>query len=181
MLKYVLSVVAVIAIAIPVVIIFSCGGSGLPDPAPCPAPSPVAVASVPPGFDDRAAAAQAVQALFNRRIQSLTDLRDAFKKQYPTDTFFRDAAFRPDFATYADKSICTAQQMLETTSVTVGGESVGLAKPRLDTALQSFIDTMKDGRDAVASRNVSNYRSWYAAVGGRLQAIRDAFVNPSGT
>lgn len=178
-MKYMLLAVAIVAVAIPVLIIFSCGGSGLPTAPACPSPTPLSVASVPAGTLPGQDAFQAYSEAVSGGIKHLVDLRNAFRKQYPTDTFFRDSAFRPDFATYADDSTCTAQQLIATQPPPVNGQVTPVDNPKLTTALNSFIAAMKDGRDAVASRNVTKYRQWYATIGDKLEAVNTAFINPS--
>jgi hypothetical protein len=177
MMKYALSIVVVVAIAIPALVIFSCGGDGLPSAPACPTPTPIAVASTAAETAPDDAAFAAYRVAIGAGIKQITDLREGFRKQYPTDTFFRDKAFRPDFAHYADNSICTAQQLLATkfpAPATTQGAQIDNTK--LNNALEGFISTMQDGRDAVASRNVSEYHRWYAVIGGEVQAIKEAAV-----
>lgn len=183
MLKYLLSAAAVIAIAIPVVLIFALGGgSGLPDAPACPAPTPIPYPTPLPGSESGQAPFAAYQRSIITGVQHLLDLRDAFRKQYPTDTFFREQAFRSDYAAYADDSICAAQQLLAAHlpagPITQGAQ---FDSTRLDSALNDFIGAMQSGRDAVASRNTTKYQDWYQGIAGKMQAIRDALASPSGS
>ena len=182
MLKYVLSVAAVIAIAIPVVLIFALGGgSGLPAAAPCPSPTPIVYPTVGFGVDPGQTSLNIYRQAINIGIQHITDLRDSFRKQYPTDTFFRENTFRTDYVTYADDSICSAQQLLQTQlpNVPVNGRA-SIDTSRLTNALNAFIASMQSGRDAVASRNTTKYQDWYNDINNKVQAIRDAVASPTG-
>jgi len=182
MLKYFLSLAAVVAIAIPVVLIFALGGgSGLPAPAACPAPTPIAYPTATFGSDSDQPAFDAYRQSINTGIQHVIDLRDSFRKQYPTDTFFRETTFRSDYVTYADDSICSAQQLLQT-QLPNGPATQGaqIDTSRLTNALNAFILSMQSGRDAVASRNTTKYHDWYNDINNKVQAIRDAVANPTG-
>ena len=182
MLKYLLSVAAIVAIAVPVVLIFALGGgSGLPAPATCPSPTPIPYPTTTDEGDDGRAAFIAYRQAINSGAQHLIDLRDGFRKQYPTDTFFRDTTFRTDYVSYADASVCTAQQLLQTQLPTgPATEGAQVDTSRLTKALNDFITSMQDGRAAVASRNVTKYHDWYNDINNKVQAIRDAVTNPTG-
>ncbi len=182
MLRYVLSAAAVIAIAIPVVLIFALGGgSGLPSPAACPAPTPIAYPTASLDSDPGQQPFDVYRQSINTGVQHLIDLRDSFRKQYPTDTFFRENTFRSDYVTYADDSICSAQQLLQT-QLPNGPATQGaqIDTSRLTNALNAFILSMQSGRDAVASRNTTKYHDWYNDIGNKVQAIRDAVASPGG-
>lgn len=182
MLKYVLSLAAVIAIAVPVVLIFALGGgSGLPAPAACPAPTPIAYPTASLGFDPGRTPLDMYRQSINAGVQHITDLRDSFRKQYPTDTFFRENTFRTDYVTYADASICAARQLLETQLPNLPDTQGGrIDTSRLTNALNAFVASMQSGRDAVASRNTTKYQDWYNDINNKVQAIRDAVANPTG-
>lgn len=182
MLKYLLSLAAVVGIAVPIVLVFALGGgNSLPAPPACPSPTPIPFPTPARNVDPGQAPFRAYQRSINAGVQRLTDLRDNFRKRYPTDTFFRHGSFRTDFATYADASICAAQQILAAKlpdGPTTSGISVNNAA--LTTALNDFIANMQDGRQAVANRNTTKYQAWYRVNDARLQAIRDALTNPNG-
>jgi hypothetical protein len=182
MLKYGLTAAAIVAVTIPVVLIFALGGgSGLPDPPECPAPTPIPYPTPLAGFETGQAPLAAYHRAVVEGVQHLTDLRDSFRKQYPTDTFFRENTFRSDYATYADDSTCTAQQLLQTQLPNVPAtQGAQIDTSRLTNALNAFILSMQSGRDAVASRNVTKYHDWYNDINNKVQAIRDAVANPSG-
>ena len=58
----------------------------------------------------------AQQAYFQRiqnSASNLENLRASLRGKYEDDTFYRRDEFRPDFADYADKTVCTAQAMLD--------------------------------------------------------------------
>lgn len=171
----------IVIVAIPIFFIFSCGGSGLPAEAACPTPAALTTNGQ---FGDSATADQRALAAYDQAIRAgilqLQNLRRSFSAQYPTDAFFRESSFRPDFARYADQSVCTAQQILATQPPAVDGQATHIDNPTLHSALNTFIAAMHDGRNAIAHRNVTEYRKWYAGIQAKLDAINEAFTNPSG-
>jgi hypothetical protein len=102
---------------------------------------------------------------------SLTSLRSELRATYPEDTFYRKDDFRPDFAAYADQTICTAQAML---SIAPPDARFAAFRERLDTALNALIEHTRAGRDAVRARNVSAYRDWYSGADARISEVREA-------
>jgi hypothetical protein len=101
--------------------------------------------------------------------QNLEKLRSDLKSRYPEDTFYRREEFRPDFATYASQTVCTAQAMLE---LSAPAPQFVEYDASLDAALNDLIEHTREGREAVRSRNVSDYRDWYAGADARISAVR---------
>lgn len=116
------------------------------------------------GFD---AGVHDATARFGRDAGTAADLRG----KYPEDTFYRRDGFRPDFATYADQTVCTAQGMIDLTAPDARFAGFDAT---LDAALGDLIAHTRAGRAAVRARNVSEYRDWYRGVDARIAAVRNA-------
>jgi hypothetical protein len=72
------------------------------------------------------------------------------------------------FATYADDTICAGTAILDLNPKSAAAKTF---KKTLDDAVTAFVDHTKAGRDAVKSRNVSDYRRWYDGVDTKLRAV----------
>lgn len=128
----------------------------------------------------RSVAGVASPPAFLARVRSSTvDLlqyRDAFVEEYPDDTFYRRDAFRPDMAAYADQTICLATALRQLQSPIAGFDTWTAS---LHTALDELIAFTQFGREAVRSRNVSEYREFRAGLDQRLSVVeRIAFTSP---
>lgn len=107
---------------------------------------------------------------------SLLRLRDEFAARYPDDTFYRRDAFRPDMAAFADEMICTAEALRALESPIAGFDAWTAA---LHTSLDDLLESTRFGREAVRSRNVSEYREFREELDTRLAAVaRVAFTSP---
>lgn len=150
-------------------ILGSCGAaSTFPTSGPCPSATaePTRFPGRPPAGDS-----EYRQALF-AGIDQLTKLTADFKSRWPGNGFSRDTAFRTDFATYVDRSVCIAQGMLVQTPRAAADASFVEA---FDSAVRAFTDGEVHARDGVKSRNVTVYRDWVANVDGLLNSIRETF------
>ncbi len=137
----------------------ACGSpsSTIPDEPECPAAAPLPTSRATPG-------AVSVQAYFSRVREGTSRLyqsREDLRADYPEDTFYRRENFRPDFIAYADETICTARALQELTAPIPALEGF---ERRLDAALTALVEHTVAGRDAVRTRNVSEYRDWFAGV-----------------
>ena len=144
-----------------------CGAaaSSFPEETACPAPSPVATSRANPGTISPQA--------YLRRLQeaavTLEKLRAELRVEYPEDTFYRREEFRPDFAEYASQTVCAAQAMFE---LAPPDARFSAHDAKVDAALTDLIAHTRAGREAVRSRNVSDYRDWYSGVDARIAAVR---------
>ncbi len=147
-------------------------GCGTPDanfPAEtvCPSPQAVPTSRATPG----AMSPQAFVARVRGGAAELERLREGFAESYPGETFYRREAFRPDFAAYADATICLARELLALTAPTPRLE---VWKGNVDAALRALVEHTVAGREAVRSRNVTEYRAWHRGVEERLGAVMAA-------
>lgn len=152
----------------------ACGtpDSSFPPEAECPAPDPLPTS--------RSVAGIASPTEFLARIRTSTvamlRARDQFASEYPDDTFYRRDAFRPDMAAFADAIICTASTLRSLESPIAGFDDWTGA---LHLTLDELISWTRFGREAVRSRNVSEYREFRAELDQRLAAVeRVAFTSP---
>jgi hypothetical protein len=147
----------------------ACGGgaSGFPEEAECPAPAPIATSRATPGT--------VPPELYLRRVQTfsqnLDHLRANLRAKYPEDTFYRREEFRPDFADYASQTVCTAEAIR---ALSPPDGRYAEYDSALDLALADLIEHTRLGREAVRSRNVSEYRQWFKNVDTRLKAVNAA-------
>ena len=141
------------------------GGGALATAAECPAPSPLPTAR-PRTFSDTPYVSQV-----NAYVERLMQLREEERAKYPDRTYSSSDDFRVTFATYADNTICTGTNMIQLQPTST---RVAQYKTALDAAVTAYIDHTKAGRDAVKSRNVSDYRRWYDGVDAKLQAVMTA-------
>lgn len=148
----------------------ACGGGGggsFPDETACPPPVPLPTSRANSGITSADA--------FTRRIQgsvmTLERLRSSLRSKYSEDTFYRRAEFRPDFAQYASETVCTAESMLQ---LSVPDARYAEYKSSLDAALADLVAHTRFGREAVKSRNVSEYRDWYEDADRKIAAVRVA-------
>ncbi|MCC6959122.1 MAG: hypothetical protein IT301_04685 [Dehalococcoidia bacterium] len=155
-------------------LVSACGGnaSSFPAEAECPAPAPLPTVRTAPG----SVSTRAYLTRLRTSSESLVKLRDTLRASYPDDTFYRRDAFRPDFARYADETLCTAQAMLDLAAPDARFERY---ETNLDAALAELITHTRAGRDAVRQRNTSEYRDWYKDVDAKTRAVREAaFAQP---
>lgn len=138
-----------------------------PDEVECVQPAPVATSQRTPG----AVSPQAYTGRMRSSAETIERLRSGLRAKYPEDTFYRREAFRPDFAAYADDTICTAQGMLDLTAPDARFEKY---EADLDAALTELIEHTRAGREAVRARNVSDYRDWFKGVDAKIGAVRTA-------
>jgi hypothetical protein len=141
------------------------GGGALATVAPCPTPAPLPTARRG-NFTDGPYLAQV-----NTYVDRLMQLREEERAKYPDRTYSSSDDFRVTFAAYADDTICTATNVIALQPAAPG---TAACKTALDAAVNAYIDHTKAGRDAVKSRNVSDYRRWYDGVDAKLQAVMTA-------
>lgn len=144
----------------------ACGSpsSAIPEVPECPAAAPLPTSRTTPG-------AVSVQAFLSRVREGtgrLYQLREDLRADYPEDTFYRRETFRPDFIAYADETICTSRALQELSAPIPALEEFDR---RLDAALAALIEHTLAGRDAVRTRNVSEYRDWFAGVDERIGEV----------
>lgn len=151
----------------------ACGtpDANFPNETVCPSPGAGVLSRANPG----ARPEQAFVAVVRTGALQLLEERERLREVYPTDTFFRREGFRPDFAAYADRTICLARELR---AMGAPNERLASWKANVDLALDALIGHTVAGREAVRSRNVSEYRVWYRGVDGRLDAVMAA-VNAS--
>ncbi|MEO8540726.1 MAG: hypothetical protein ABI577_13385 [bacterium] len=147
----------------------SCGSppSTFPEVAECAQPAPLPTARGVPGT-------VSTQSYVNRLrngADTLAKLRADLRLKYADDTFYRRESFRPDFATYADQTICGAQAMLD---LSAPDTRFAEFESKLDVTLNDLIEHTRAGREAVRARNVSDYRKWYRESDAKVSAVRDA-------
>lgn len=150
-------------------LVAGCGGAAtsFPEEAACPAPSPIPTSRTQPGVVTPNFYFARVRTSADNLVKARSDLR----AKYADDTFYRRDEFRPDFAAYADQTVCTAQAMLDLSPPDARFEQF---ETKLDDALNALIEHTRDGREAVRARNVSDYRKWYDGVDAKIEAVRDA-------
>ncbi len=147
----------------------ACGaGPAFPTPGPCPSPTaaPARAATRAPRDES-----EYRQALF-AGVDQLTKLTADFRARWPNPTFYRDPDFRTDFATYADRSTCVAQAMLNEPPPTDVAASFVEA---FDSTVRAFISVEAVARDGVRARNATAFREWADSIDGQVNAIRDTF------
>lgn len=152
----------------------ACGtpDSSFPPEAACPAPEPLPTSRSVSGV----ASPPEFLARVRKGTVDMLRARDQFAAEYPDDTFYRRDAFRPDMAAFADTLICAASALRTLESPIAGFDDwVGA----LHLTLDELISWTRFGREAVRSRNVSEYREFRAGLDQRLSAVeRIAFTSP---
>lgn len=157
------------AVAMATYLAVACGGSSgsFPEEAECTPGAPLPTSDASP-------ASVSIGAYF-RRLQNSTAnlerLRATLRGSYPQDTFYRRDEFRPDFAEYADQTVCTAQAMMD---VSPPDGRFAEYDSKLDSALADLIDHTRFGREAVRKRNVSEYREWFRDADQAIAEVRRA-------
>lgn len=159
---------AVLAASIAGLLAAGCGtpDANFPEPAACSSPAAVPTSRAAPGT----AAVSAFLARVRAGADELAAQRERLRELYPTDTFSRRDAFRPDFARYADATLCLARELRGL----VPPGRLEAWKARVDAALDALIAHTEAGREAVRTRNVSEYRAWYRDVDARIAAVEEA-------
>ena len=147
----------------------ACGSpSGtIPAEPVCATPAPLPTSRATPGT-------VSVQAYFSRVREAtgrLYQIREGLRASYPEDTFYRREAFRPDFIAYADETICTSVGLR---GLMAPIPALQAFKSRLDETLTALIEHTTAGREAVRTRNVSEYREWFAGVDEKLGEVLSA-------
>jgi hypothetical protein len=154
----------------------ACGNSdSFPDPPPCATPPVISGSASNRG-------AQQVYAQFVNTLRAYADhIRSALaveRSHYPERSFSRDDNFRPTFAAYADDTICTANQLI---AVKPPFQGLDQFETALKAAATALIDHVQAGREAVRSRNVTDFRTWYDGVQAKTDALIDAADAPNVT
>ena len=143
------------------------GGGAFPEEVACPSVAPIPTSQRAPG----SVSGQAFTARARNTAATLDQLRSNLRAKYSDDTFYRREAFRPDFAAYADQTICLAEGMAQFSAPSPDLEKF---EADLDRALGDLVDHTRFGREAVRSRNVSEYRDWFKDVDAKISAVRTA-------
>ncbi|HMO53236.1 MAG TPA: hypothetical protein PJ994_01910 [Tepidiformaceae bacterium] len=152
----------------------ACGtpDSAFPAEAECAPASPLPTSAAVAGMTSP-------QAFIDYVRRSTTELglaRSRFTSRYPDDTFYRRDAFRPDMARFADETICIARRLRDAQSPMAGLDAW---TARIHAAVDDLIDHTWFGREAVRSRNVSEYRQYRAGMEQRHRALElIAFTSP---
>lgn len=154
--------------AAPAVLMLLAVGCGTPDssfppeaectPLALPTSSSVAGVTSPGAFLDAA----------RDTALELQRLRNDFVAEYPDDTFYRRSSFRPDMGAFANATICAAQALRDIESPVAGLDAY---TSTLHNALDELIAHTRFGRQAVQSRNVSEYRQYRRTLDTRLAAV----------
>lgn len=147
----------------------ACGSSSsLADAAPCPPTTPLPTSAAAPRITQGRTYFLVVQ----DRVSRLQDLWTGFKLAYPSNSFVRDATFRPGVAKFVDDSTCLAREIQELQAPSAQLEQ---SKAQLDAALAAYAAHLKTGRDAVRSRNVTDYHAFWDGLDAKFEAVRAAF------
>ncbi|MEO9256601.1 MAG: hypothetical protein ABI305_13760 [Tepidiformaceae bacterium] len=141
------------------------GGGALATLTDCPAPSPLASPRRGSFTDGPYLAA------VNSYVERLQQLHEDERAKYPDRTYNSSDEFRVDFASYSNDTICAATNLLSLQPASPGTKTY---KTKLDAAVTALIDHTEAGRDAVKSRNVSDYRRWYDGVDAKVQDVATA-------
>lgn len=152
--------------------VFALAGCGTPDsnfPAEtaCPSPQALPTSRAAPGT----VSPQAFVGRIRAGARELEQARERLREVYPNETFYRRETFRPDFAAYADRTLCLARELRGLPAPT---DRLAAWKAGVDAALDALIAHTAAGREAVRTRNVSQYREWYAGVDAKLDAVEAA-------
>lgn len=147
----------------------ACGeASSFPEPATCATPTPVTPSAgrgpSNPYFTG-----------VRRSVDQLTSLREQLRTTYPSDKLSRSNSFRQDFAKYADETVCVATALRDLKPPSPTFEAFDT---NLDNTLNALIDHTRAGREAVRTRNVSEYRDWYKEADVKLDAVKAAANAP---
>lgn len=113
----------------------------------------------------------AFRSLVYREMQRIEDLTNAFRQRYPNGTFYRRPEFRSDFAKYANEAICIAAGVGKVQQPT--GDFLP-EDANLAAMIEELIEHTLLGREAVRTRNVSDYRRWNRGVESKLEQVRTA-------
>ncbi len=146
----------------------ACGGGGsFPEQAECLTPPALPTSSRNPGVTSRSAYENTLLDGV-RRLQSYAD---NFRGKYPSGNFSRQQEFRVDFADYADQTRCLATYLRDLPPLDAESAQADAA---LDAVLDDLLEHTEFGREAVRSRNVSEWRDWRDNVDARINAVRAA-------
>ena len=150
-------------------ILAGCGTADANFPAEtvCPSPQAVPTSRATPGT----VSPQAFVGRVRAGAAELRRAREELREVYPDDTFYRRDAFRPDFAAYADRTLCLARELRALQAPT---ERLAAWKARVDAALDELAAHTAAGREAVRRRNVSEYREWYRGADAKIEAVEAA-------
>ncbi len=156
---------AIAAVVAPALV--ACGGNGaFPQPAECITP-----ASLPTSARTGTTARGAYEATLQDGVRLLQSYADDFRGSYPSGNFSRQQEFRVDFADYADRTRCLASYVRGLGVVDPADEGAVTA---LNGTLDDLLEHTELGREAVRSRNVSEWRDWRDNVDARINAVRAA-------
>jgi hypothetical protein len=143
----------------------ACGGTSVPPVPACPTTVP------PPAGSGPAQASRAYSTSVRSLADALKALRDREKASFPDRSFSGSGDFRPQFISFADSSVCTATALR---ALTPPQGTNATLDTTIDAAVDAYIQHTRAGRQAVATRNVSDFHKWYDAADAKLQAVTDA-------
>lgn len=153
-------------------LLVACGASSsMPDPPSCALDSSTPPVGSPPRGPQEAA--RQYLGSLQTTWSGLQSLYLDFKSAYPTNSFSRDSEFRPAAAKFIDYSICHAKIFLAMQPPSARlQERYGPLYPLLD----DYVAHLQAGRDAVRTRNVTEYHAFYDELERKMDAIRRASV-----
>ncbi|MEX1103248.1 MAG: hypothetical protein WED87_03290 [Dehalococcoidia bacterium] len=147
---------------------FACGGGGgFPEPAECLAPAALPTSGRTPGTVNRIA----YENTLLDGVRRLQVFADDFRGQWPSGDFSRQQQFRVDFADYADQTRCLATYLRDLPPHNPEEQQADVA---LNAVLDDLLVHTELGREAVRSRNVSEWRQWRDNVDAKINALRAA-------
>lgn len=153
-------------VALPLLV--ACGGSpSLADPGPC--PTPVALTPTPAARRNQG---NPYFTLLQDGLNQLQDLYTRFRLAHPSNRFGSDSGFRPAVARFVDDSTCLAKAMRD---VEAPNPALQASKQQVDAALDAYIVHLKTGRDAVRTRNVTDYHTFWDGLEAQFDGVRAAF------
>jgi hypothetical protein len=150
-----------------VALLMACGGgSSLASPPPCPSPT---AAPTP------ARGARGLDLQYSRTVndgtKQLAQLLADFRAAYPDGKFYRENAFRDRFVTYEGNAGCVAANLKALAPVPVRFTEFDKA---LKAIMADYQAALSAGHDAVAHRNVSDYRDWDHSMDDLATRIAEA-------
>jgi hypothetical protein len=161
-------------------VVTACGGTtSLPDPPPCATPTATPTLGPARGIRQVDATAFAYYRVVNDGSTKLHSLTRDFRDRWPDGKFYHQPEFRTDFVAFAGQSACLTGSLQALAGAPEASRLAGL-KALIDPIFVNYETALNAGREAVRTRNVTDYRAFNRRIDELAAQVDDALASYRG-